>query len=114
MSKFNERIIKYQTDNTPAPDKLAHYFWGNRVWSKLGVLAAFLILILAKIIFVVNFWFLPLAFLPRVTATIAATAKEKRDSTGLGNSEKEDIKYTVMPSNFDVFYLAIIIVLLSF
>jgi hypothetical protein len=109
---FTEKIISYQTKNTPATDKLAHYFWGNRWWAFAGTLIALSILLLAKLFFVVSIWCLPIVVLPYLTARIAAEKKEKRDATGLGNSEKLDIKYTVAPSCIQCFLLVVIVICL--
>ncbi|TXD47326.1 hypothetical protein [Polaribacter sp. IC073] len=106
---LQERIIKYQTENTPAPDKLAHYYWGNKWWAFLGSATAILILATLKLFLTVNYWFIPLIFLPYITALLAAKSKEKRDSTGLGTVEKLDVKYTVSPSYLQCFFLLVII-----
>lgn len=111
--EITERIIAHQTKNTPRADYLAHYFWSNKVWSKLGVLIAFSILLISLIFFSVNFWFLAISPLPLVTACIAGSQKEKRDATGLGNADENDIYYTVLPSYFDIAYLFIIITLIN-
>jgi hypothetical protein len=112
MKSLTEKVIAYQTTNTPRADYLAHYYWGNRWWSKIGAITALAILLFSKFFFIVNWYFLPIAFLPKITATIAGKTKEKRDATGLGNVDSEDIKYTVMPSHFDVVWLVIVIICL--
>lgn len=111
--EITERIIAHQTRNTPRADYLSHYYWSNKVWSKLGVLIAFSILLISLIFFSVNFWFLILSFLPFITSYLAGSQKEKRDATGLGNADENDIYYTVLPSYFDVVYLFIIITLIN-
>ena len=113
MKSLIEKVISYQTKNTPRADYLAHYYWGNRWWSKIGVITVLAILLFSKLFFIVNWYFLPLAFLPKITTTIAGRAKEKRDATGLGNEDKKDVYYTVLPSHFDVVWLMILIICLN-
>lgn len=106
---LQEKIIKYQTENTPRADYLAHYYWSNKWWSAFGSVICLLAILGLKLFFVVNVYCLPLALLPTLTSYLAGASKEKRDATGLGNEDKEDIAYTVRPSYTHVFFLLIII-----
>ena len=111
MKKLGEKIIAYQNKNTPAFDKLAHYYWGNEWWSFLGSVIAILVLAIVKLFLTVPFWYcLPVVVLPYVSALFFATQKEKRDATGLGNSEKADIKFTVKPAFIQMLFLIVIII----
>ena len=111
--KSLEKLIAYQTKNTPRKDYLAHEYWGNYIWCFAGSLIALILLLIIHFIFSVSFWFIPLAFLPILTGYIAGYGKEKRDATGLGNVDKKDIWHTAKPGMLQAFFLVIIIILAS-
>ena len=113
MKKIIEKIIAYQTKNTPRKDYLAHEYWGNYIWCFAGSLIALMLLLIIHFIWGVSFWFIPLAFLPILTGYIAGSGKEKRDATGLGNVDKKDIWHTWQPARLHSFFLVIIIILWS-
>lgn len=114
MKNFTEKIIAYQEKNTPAKDKLAHYYWGDKIWASIGSILAILLLVISFFTIGITWYHLPIAFFPYLVALTAGTKKEKRDATGLGNEEKADIKYTVKPSFKHVFFLIIIVTLSNF
>ena len=107
---LKEKIIAYQEKNSPAYDKLKHYYWSNKWWSFFGAILALIVLLVVELFFNVNWWCLPVVVFPYLVAKYVGEAKEKRDATGLGNVEKEDIKYTVKPSYIQVFFLLIILI----
>lgn len=107
---LKEKIIAYQEQNSPAYDKLKHYYWSNKWWSFFGSLLALIVLLAVKLFFVVNFWCLPIVVFPYLVAKCIGELKEKRDATGLGNVEKEDIKHTVEPSYIQMFLLLIVLI----
>ena len=57
MKSLIEKVISYQTKITPKADYLAHYYWGNRWWSKIGVITVLAILLFSKLFFIVNCYF---------------------------------------------------------
>lgn len=108
---LQEKIIKYQEQNTPRYDHLSHYYWGDKWWASAGTIIALLIILVFKIWFSMTFWILPVAILPYLSSRYAGVSKEKRDGTGLGNVEKKDISFTVKPSYKHCLFLILIIVL---
>ena len=90
MKNLNEKLLKLIIKLTPANDKLAHFYWGT-IYALLGlVLASLMTIVLGPVKI--------LAILPLLITAIPAYVKEKRDATGLGNSEKLDFVFTVIPS----------------
>ena len=91
-----KKINQWFTDHTPASDKLAHYYWGDILWSNIGyILAIFMS------------FFIPsytLILFPLLTVVIPAASKEKRDGelneNGIknGNRELADFFYTIAPA----------------
>lgn len=75
--KVLELGLKIQGKITPANDKLGHFYW--------GFLYAYSISLFTKNILII---LVPLLF---------AISKEWRDYNGLGNVEKLDIIFTILP-----------------
>ncbi|QQV91419.1 hypothetical protein Leef1_9 [Polaribacter phage Leef_1] len=112
MKQILEKFTKWQGDNTPASDKLAHYYWGNRIWSLLGTVIALVIIFTIDVFFGLSIGLIPLVLIPSLVSLVAAYSKEKSDAVGEGNSEVEDIVYTVRPSYIQDFLLLIIFLIL--
>ena len=110
---LQEKIIKHQEQNTPRFDHLAHFYWGDRHWATLGSIVAILIIFVFKVWFSISLWLLPVCVFPYLVARYAGKSKEKRDATGLGNVDKEDITFTIIPSYKHCIFLFLIVVLAS-
>lgn len=117
--KILEKLIAYQTKNTPRADYLAHYYWGNKHWCFAGSIALLIALVVAYFTIGIYWFYLPLAITPILTGYRAGGKKEKRDGEvdangkPKGNVDKKDIYYTWQGGKIQTFFLLIIIILTS-
>lgn len=81
------KLAKLQTNNTPAPDKLAHAFWGDVLWSNIGYISSI------YLVFIYPSYLLVL--IPILTTVVPAASKELSDGKGFGNKEFSDFLYTL-------------------
>lgn len=78
---------KWTTKNTPAPDKLAHAFWGDVLWSNIGYISAIVLTLILP-----SFWWI---LLPVLSNAVPALTKELSDDDGHGNKEWKDFFFTL-------------------
>lgn len=111
MKTILKKLENFILNNTPACDKLGHDFWGNHLWSNIGVLSALLIA-----------WVIPtlwLLIIPIGTTVIPAFTKEKKDGEDNngdgkldGNRDPKDFWWTLASLPMKLLLLGIIIFLM--
>ena len=108
MKDLMKKLETFMLNNTPASDKLMHDFWGNHLWSNIGV---FIVLITSLVWS--SMWLL---IIPILTTAIPALQKEVNDGQDAdgdgkpdGNSDKADFWWTLASLPVKLILLWIII-----
>lgn len=108
---MKEKILSIINKYTPRADYLAHYYWGDILWSNIGYVLAIIIAFIYPSY--------TLIILPLISVAIPAWSKEKRDGqtnsdgTTKGDKDLKDFLYTILPSIPKVMILWLLIYLIK-
>lgn len=101
-------LLNLQNKFTLPCDKLGHIYWGNHLWSNVGVIAVLLLVWLIP-----TFWLL---LIPVATTVVPAFMKEKKDGLDSdgdgspdGTKDKKDFLWTLASLPIKLVLLSIII-----
>ena len=112
LKKLENWMLSYQSKKTPAPDKLAHNYWGQQWYAPAGTIVAFILLALVSWITFIGWACYIFAACPVAASYWAGWKKEQNDKGGAGHYDKADIWATVKPSFQHCIFLLIIISIL--